>query len=311
MSTVSVKPGARLGARLLQTAFPLFGTPPKDIQALASREGEPTGIEVPTRHGPVRCLVYRPPNDYRLTAPPVYVHFHGGAFIVRAPEQDAHVCRYIADAAGAVVVSVDYDTAPHVQYPVAEHQAYDVAEWVRHHGHDHGWDTGRLAVGGLSAGSKLAVNVCQQARDTRTRMPVALVSGYGATDMTLPPEHRTSPAEHPAVAPWLIRLMYNTYFPNVATRDEPLASPAVDNDLAGFPPTLVMTGALDAMAPESDRFAGRLAADGVAVTHETFPASDHGFTHDKPAQVAERSLELIVDHLNAAYAITPASENAG
>ncbi|WP_328580429.1 alpha/beta hydrolase fold domain-containing protein [Streptomyces sp. NBC_00370] len=305
MPTVPVTPGARAGARLLRTAFPLFGAAPREIQALAPAGGAPTQIQVPSRHGSVTCLVYRPPTADQLVPPPVYVHFHGGAFIVRAPEQDDHVCRFVADAAHAVVVSVNYDTAPAVRYPVAEHQAYDIAEWIRLHGKDFGWDSARLAVGGLSAGSKLAVNICQQARDAGTPLPVALVSGYGATDMTLPPGHRTSPAKHPAVAPWLIRLMYNTYFADPAARREPLASPALDDDLAGFPPTLVMTGTLDAMAPESDCFARRLAASGVAVTHESFPESDHGFTHGKPADVARRSLELIAAHLRTAYAAAP------
>ncbi|MGH9061528.1 MAG: alpha/beta hydrolase fold domain-containing protein, partial [Acidimicrobiales bacterium] len=197
-----------------------------------------------------------------------------------------------------VVVSVDYDTAPGARFPVAEEEAFDVAEWAR--GAGRGWDGGRLAVGGLSAGAKLAVNVCQQARDAGTPMPLGLISGYGAADLTLGPSQRTSPKKHPAVAPWLIKLMYRAYFAG-ADRGAPHATPGLDDDLAAFPPSLVLTGDLDVMAAESERFADLLAAAGVPVTRERFPGVDHGFTHDKPFDVAVRALDLMADHLAEAF----------
>jgi acetyl esterase len=189
-----------------------------------------------------------------------------------------------------------------VRYPVAEHQAYDVVAWVAAHGDQYGWDGGRLGVGGMSAGSKLAINVCQQARDSGAFRPVALVSGYGAVDMTLTPPERTSPKKHPAVAPWLLNLMYAAYFPDSSGRDECLASPALDDDLAGFPPTLVMTAELDSMGAESERFAAKLSAAGVPVTHERFAGVDHGFTHGEPIDVAVAALDTVVSHLKKAFA---------
>jgi acetyl esterase len=313
MTTEDLSAGARLGARLLQGSFSLIGSVPKELRNLSPGIGDPAEIRVATRHGDVRCLVYRPLTEERGTAaplPPVYVEFHGGAFIVRAPEQDDHLCRYVAARTGAVVVSVDYDTAPLVRYPVAEEQAYDVTEWVVRHGGEHGWDGARLAVGGMSAGSKLAVNVCQQARDSGAFRPVALVSGYGATDMTLTPADRTSPKKHPAVAPWLLNLMYKTYFADPSRRSEPLASPGLDDDLAEFPPTLVMTAGLDAMAAESDRFAAKLTAAGVPVTPERFAGVDHGFTHGKPVGAAVAALDAVVAHLRKAFATVHRSPKA-
>ncbi|MEU8635496.1 alpha/beta hydrolase [Amycolatopsis sp. NPDC048633] len=301
MTSQHISVGSRLGARLLRGSFPLLGSVPKELRNLSPDVGDPAEIHVPTRHGDVRCLVYRPPRAGEDTAP-VYVEFHGGAFIVRAPEQDDHLCRYLAAHTGAVVLSVDYDTAPSVRYPVAEQQAYDVAEWAATHGDEHGWDGERLAAGGMSAGSKLAINVCQQARESGVFRPVALVSGYGAMDMTLTPPDRTSPKKHPAVAPWLLNLMYATYFPDVPRRRECLASPSLDDDLAGFPPTLIMTAELDVMAAESDRFAAKLSSAGVTVTHERFPGVDHGFTHDKPVEVAVAALDAVVAHLRTAFA---------
>jgi acetyl esterase len=300
MSGVPVSAGSRLGARLLRGSFPLLGSVPKELTKLSTGVADPVEIRVPTRHGEVRCLVYRPATTGDTT-PPVYVEYHGGAFIVRTPEQDDHLCRYVAAHTGAVVVSVDYDTAPEVRYPVAEEESYDVAAWVARSGAEHGWDGGRLAVGGMSAGSKLAINVCQQARDSSAFRPLALISGYGAVDMTLTPAQRNSPKKHPAVAPWLLNLMYRTYFADPERRTEPLASPALDSNLAGFPPALVMTAELDAMAAESERFADQLTAAGVSVTRIRFHGVDHGFTHGKPVEVAVAALDAMVAHLDKVY----------
>ncbi|WP_198083377.1 alpha/beta hydrolase [Variovorax sp. E3] len=269
-----------------------------------------------TRHGEVRCDVYRSDRvGDGGTRPPVYLNFHGGAFIVREPQQDAHACRFIAATTGAVVVNVDYDTAPKVQYPVAEEQAMDVFNWIGQHGDELGWNSDEVVVGGFSAGAKLAINVCQQARDTGTRMPLGVVACYPALNMTLPVAARSESAlkarapgqPKPAVAPWLIRLMYDTYFVNVKRRAEALASPELDTDLASFPATLIVTGALDSVSAEAERFAASLAAHGVDVRHRQFPNSDHGMTHNMPADVAREALELIAEHVSQAFATTPSS----
>lgn len=59
----------------------------------------------------------------------MYVNFHGGGFVVGRPEQDDHICRYIAATAGCVVINVDYAVAPQRQFPVPVTQAYDVTAW--------------------------------------------------------------------------------------------------------------------------------------------------------------------------------------
>src|SRR4051794_29726477 len=85
-------------------------------------------LRVETGAGPVNCTVYRP-TDSTGTPAPVYVNFHGGGFIVGRPEQDDHICRYIAATAGCVVINVDYAVAPQRPYPAAVTQAYDVTAW--------------------------------------------------------------------------------------------------------------------------------------------------------------------------------------
>ncbi|KJE24880.1 esterase/lipase [Frankia torreyi] len=293
--------GTRLAARVMRAGFTLVGSPSKSLRFATQAVADPETVTVPTRHGPVRCLLYRPPTGTG-PRPPVHVQLHGGAFIVRSPEQDDHVCRYLASDVGAAVLVPDYDTAPKVAYPVAEHQAYDVAAWAHAHGAEQGWDGGRLSVGGYSAGAKLAINVVQQARDAGAFLPVALAVGYGVTDVGLDPHARTSPKRRPAIGPRLLRLVQHVYFPDPATRAEPLASPALAPDLAGFPPTLVTTGGLDSLEADGRIFAEKLRATGADVTYHCFPDVDHGYTHKRPVETAREAITGLGDHLARAYA---------
>src|SRR5450755_2674922 len=179
---------AARSARMFQALFPLafrlqYSSPA--VRFAAKPIARPDRISIPTRHGDVAALVYRPTNadtERQLAAgtrPPVHLITHGGAFIVRVPQQEDNVARYLASEIGAFVVVPDYDTAPKVRFPVAEQQTYDVFRWIHENGDRMGWDSERVSVGGPSAGGKFALNVALQAIDEGGYRPVAVTSEYG------------------------------------------------------------------------------------------------------------------------------------
>jgi acetyl esterase len=300
-----IRPRAWVAAYVIQRIAPLFWRPPKALFFATRAVAEPADVRVPTRHGPVRCLIYLPPADApkpggTARRPPVHVLIHGGGFYGRFPEQDAHVATYIASEVGAVVVSVDYDVAPQVQFPVAEEQCYDVAAWVAETGSIRGWDASRISVGGESAGGKLAINVCQIAHARGTFRLCALVATFAVADVTR--TDRTSDKRDAKIAPWVQRLVSETYFADVRRRSEPLASPLYDDELAAaLPATLIMTGEYDTLAPEMDRIAETLRVAGVPVVHRRFAGVDHGFTHSEPVATAREAIALTGDFLRAAF----------
>ncbi len=292
----------RARARLTQFLYPYLVRVSKDLYFATRPVARPEQIGVPSRHGPVRCLVYRPHPDAPLAAngatPPVHIEVHGGGFVARDPEQDAHIASFICSEVGAVVVSVDYDVAPQARYPTAEQECYDVAEWIATNGAAHGWDGSRMAVLGISAGGKLAINVAQQAYDTKAFTLRALMLAYASNDASR--TDRTSPLARPMVSAAVQQLAADTYFPDITRRHEPLASPIFDKQIAQkLPPTLILTGEYDTLGPEMDQMADNLAAAGVRVTHHRFAKTDHGFMHFKPVGSARESMELIKAHLLA------------
>jgi acetyl esterase len=285
---------------------------PLELPFPTRRIADPRRIWVPTRHGQVRCYVYRPHPDAPLAVgdvvPPVHVNIHGGGFIFTNPRADDHIVKYIAAEVGAVVVSVDYSTAPNVLYPVAEEQCFDVLTWVAGEGATaHGWDGSRISVGGGSAGAKLALNMLQLAHSNHGPSLRAAALLVPFVDATLTPDSYVSDAEKPIITPGAMKLILGAYFADAHRRSEPLASPALDTDLAtALPPTLILTGELDTVKAQAATLAARLTEQGAPVTYRDFEKCDHDWIASKqtPIEVVQEALDLIAGHLRTHLAGT-------
>ncbi len=233
----------------------------------------PEPVTVPTRHGGVRCEIYRPPG---VANPPVYVHLHGGAFIMRYPRMDDFFARFVVAEAGVAVLSVDYDAAPQVRYPVAHEEVHDVTAHVAEHGHQLGLDGARLAIGGFSAGGNLAAAACLLARDTGTFDARLQLLGVPSLNLTEGYAEK-QPVGSPMLGESVLALVRGTYFRDEARRSEPYASPLLAERLEGLPPAMVVTAEVDLLRREGDAYARRLAAAGVPVRHRVVPHADHYF----------------------------------
>jgi len=311
-----IEPAAAAAAWSFQAMFPmvhhLYYSSPR-VQFATRPIAPPLRIQVPTRHGAVSSLLYQPPYAAQRAAAtagrllPIHIAVHGGAFIVRMPEQEDNVARYLASEVGCYVLVPDYLTAPTVRFPIAEQQCYDVYRWAVSHGHEHGWDGRRVSVGGPSAGAKLAISIVQQALDHGFRVPVALSTENGTVDLARADGLRSSPAARPIVTRDLMSLVRTTYFAGTNLRS-PAVSPFYETRLADFPPTLVLTAEFDTLTAEMQEFSQRLSAAGVPVTYREFAGVDHGFTHAEPVAVAREALRVIAQHVRAAYEAGEAGE---
>jgi acetyl esterase len=257
----------------------------------------PVSRRVPTRHGQVKVDLYRPPGIER---PPVHVHFHGGAFMMRYPRMDDFFCRFLVSQAGVAVANVDYLVAPRVRYPVAQEQGHDVVAWLAERAGEWDLDGDRLSVGGFSGGGNLAASACLQARDRGSAAPRLQLLGVPSLDVAGDVNGKPSTIANPMIGPSLLRLVRATYFTDVSRRAEPYASPLLVQSVAGLPPTVVYTAEHDSLRAEGDAFAGRLAAEGLLVEHRVVPGRDHYFLDGGDPVQARGLLDALADHVRDA-----------
>lgn len=291
---------ADLAAYLTQKTAPLSVNYGRSLRFAGSELPSPTRTRIPTRHGRVRCDIYR---DGRVggPAPPAYVHLHGGAFVMRYPKMDDFFARFISATTGATVVNVDYDVAPQVRFPVAQHQAHDVAAWVAKNGHQLDVDGSRVAIGGFSAGGNLAASAALQARNMGSFQPALQVLAVPAVDVAGDIDDKPSVGPHPMITPRTLRLVRGTYFRDVAARRDPYASPLRAPDLSDLAPALVLTAEHDLLRAEGDAYARRLAEAGVEVDHHVIAGVDHYFL-DGDRDQARGVLDLVAQRMAATLA---------
>jgi acetyl esterase len=243
---------------------------------------DPEVVRVDTAHGRVPVHVYG-------TGTTAHVHLHGGAWLMRYPQMDDWWCRYLAATTGAAVLNVDFRTGPHVAYPVAQEQAHAVAAWAAGRYE-------RVSVGGFSSGGGMAAAVALMARDRGSFTPVLQVLGIPALDMAA-----EGPAGAGMISPALRGLVRRVYFPDVASRREPYASPLLAPDLTGLPPALVLTAERDTLRPDGVRYVERLRAAGVDVWHHETSGVDHYFLTEDPVR-ARDTMSQVADRVRAALA---------
>ncbi|HEV3464744.1 MAG TPA: alpha/beta hydrolase fold domain-containing protein, partial [Actinomycetota bacterium] len=117
---------------------------------------------VPGPAGDLPVRVYTPEGSPPF---PIVVWFHGGGWVVGTLDTYDPLCRALAAAVPAVVVSVGYRLAPEHRWPAAVEDAYAATVWASRHAAELGGAQHRLAVAGDSAGGNLAAVVALGARD--------------------------------------------------------------------------------------------------------------------------------------------------
>ncbi|MDX3119263.1 alpha/beta hydrolase fold domain-containing protein [Streptomyces scabiei] len=263
-----------------------------------------TAATVPTSVAPAQVTVYAPPAG-TATRPPVHVNFHGGGYVISMPAMDDALCRFLAAEAGVVVVNVQYVVAPQHPFPAPPAQAYDVVRWVAEHGAEHGWDGGRLTVGGQSAGGGLAAAVARQAHEQAGPGIALQVLHYPPLDLATPARDKKSAVDKPVLRPWMGEIFDASYVPDPRERAHRLVSPAGASDtadLTGIAPALVITAEHDLLRAEAVRYAERLDACGALVEHHDVAGADHGYDADDDDR-ARVVYALIARHIRQATGV--------
>jgi len=244
---------------------------------------------------------------------------HGGGFAggdLDMPEADG-VARALA-ARGVTVVSVDYALAPTppasaaaigasrkdgVHHPAASDDVVAAFRWAL----ESELSPGPWALGGASAGANLATGATLRLLADGSLAPSLVVLAY-PTLLAVQPEPDAAlraaldaDPEADTFGPDAVLGMYENYLGRPVDGAPISAIPglATAEDLAHFPPTLMINGEVDELRISGEHFAGTLAAAGRDIVAVTEPGTRHGHLNRPEEPAAAASIDRIVARLAA------------
>jgi acetyl esterase len=234
---------------------------------------EDRSIEVP--HGKVPVRIYRPLTGDCIGG---LVFFHGGGFVLGDLEGHDAVCRQLSVDAACTVVSVDYRLAPEHKFPGAVDDCFAATQWVHAHAQELGFDPGRLAVGGDSAGATLAAVVAQLAKAERSPPIVFQLLIYPVADIRSfdTPSYIENASGYFLTRDGM-RWFAEHYIRNDSDRDDPRCSLLASTNVAALPAALIVTAEHDPLRDEGEAYGELLRSAGNQVTISRYPGMIHAF----------------------------------
>ena len=259
----------------------------------------------PDARVPVR--IYWPREEADL---PVLIWMHGGGWTIGNLETADRTCRALANAAGCIVVSVDYRLAPEHRFPAAVEDCLAVGLGAGDLARSIGGDPRRVAIGGDSAGGNLAAVTTLLIRDAEAkagdrdtwapRFCFQLLV-YPAVEV----EYESPSMQENGTGYFLtldaLRWFYGHYLGD-AIPEQWRVSPLRAPDCAGLPPALVITAEFDPLRDQGMSYAKRLADAGVPVDARVYDGVFHGFFGMQDAiDVARDAFDDATAALRAAF----------
>ncbi|MBB3675840.1 alpha/beta hydrolase [Modestobacter versicolor] len=262
-------------------------------------------LTVPADDGhavPVRVFV--PEQPPRGTA----VYLHGGAWVVGSIAESDTFARRLAAASGYVVVAVDYRLAPEHPHPAAVLDTDAVVRWAAEQREAHGLEADApLVLLGDSAGGNLATVAARRARDQGGPGIAMQVLVYPVADADTATASYLDPANQLLVSRSAMEWAWDQYVPDAAARRLPDVSPLQTEDLAGMPPTVLITAGYDPLLDEGLAYARRLRDAGVEVDLLEHPDQMHGFVTMLALPGSAVAMDQIVAELERAADATGSS----
>jgi acetyl esterase/lipase len=234
----------------------------------------------------VRVRVHRPVEP--AADAPALLWVHGGGHVLGSTAQDDPMLDHLVSETGCVAFAVDWRRAPEDPYPAALHDCYAALGWVHREAAALGVDPARVVVAGASSGGGLAAGLVLLARDRREHPVAGQVLIYPMLD------DRHVTASSRAVTDERVwndrsnRLAWAAYLSGVTDPVPPYAAPSRAADLAGLPPTWILTAELDLFVDEDVDYARRLMDAGVSTELHVYRGAVHGFELFAPDATVSR-----------------------
>ena len=223
--------------------------------------------------GPLRLREFLP-----STGKPrgVYLHLHGGGWVIGGADMQDSMLLTLADHAQVAVLSVHYRLAPEHRYPAAPDDCETAALWLLDHcAAIYGAE--QLIIGGESAGSHLSAVTLLRLRQRLGFCPFSGANfNFGLFDMTLTPSARAFGDERLFLRTIDMLQFRDAFLPGEHDLRDPDISPLY-GDLQNLCPALFTIGTRDALLDDSLFMHARWLAAGNTGQLDVYPGAPHAF----------------------------------
>lgn len=276
---------AGLGGKPIETLSPADSrkqpTPADAVKALMEEKGIVPSSAVTTRDvtypagaGTQKARIYSPVDAKGPL--PVVLYIHGGGWVIADIDVYDSSPRALAEAAQAVVVSIEYRHAPEAKFPAAHDDANKAYEWMIANAATWGGDPKRVAIVGESAGGNMAVNVAMVARDKGSPALRTVIAVYPVANTSPDTESKRTYAN----AKPLNKPMLDWFFKHTLASPDQAADPRLNlvaASLKGLPPITIILAEIDPLHDDGVTLAAKLREAGVEVEVKTYAGVTHEF----------------------------------
>jgi acetyl esterase len=228
--------------------------------------------QIPVAGGTIPARSYVPAEH---EGQPLVVYFHGGGWLLGSVESHDTVCRSLANAGSAIVLSVGYRCAPEWKFPTAVDDAWAATRWAHANAARLGANPARLAVAGDSAGANLAAVVAQLARDVEGPPIRFQLLVYPVTTADLEVGFDMA---YEGYFLYYDELKWHQehYFSSPADGLDARVSPLL-GDAHGLPPAQIQSAECDPLHAQAELYRDHLLAAGVDVDFRVYAGMIHGY----------------------------------
>lgn len=200
----------------------------------------------------------------------VILYLHGGGYAWGSLKSHRHLASEVGRAAAMKTLALDYRRAPECPFPQALEDAVSGYRFLL----DSGFQPGRIAVAGDSAGAGLAVALLVRLKELGMQQPAGALLFSPWADMTATADsYRRNARRDPVLNRELMQFLAGQYL-GEWPRETPLASP-VFADLGGIAPLTIFVGATESLLDDAIALTRAAGLADVSVRLEIWPKMFH------------------------------------
>ncbi|GAB5554948.1 MAG: hypothetical protein Sapg2KO_45390 [Saprospiraceae bacterium] len=228
----------------------------------------------------IRTRVFRPKGTSKEILPAM-IYFHGGGYMMGIPEMANVFYEDVLKRRKVAIFSPDYRLSPKDPFPAGFNDCYDVLLWMRDNAKELNIDPNNIIIAGHSAGGGMAAAITLKVRDTKIIKPSFQMPIYPMLD------HRmiTGSSKMQGSTMWDANInarAWGLYLRNIEGNIPAYASPSLNEDYRGFPPTISFVGDLEPFYDENVAYIEALKKASIPVKFRVFKGGYHGFEVGSP-----------------------------